>query len=158
MNEEAPPAILRATYSDWKLVKTRGQVQLIFEIPAEQSGFALEVLGGMPSQGDPVWCAIARLQPDTVEQSASARERKNRYVDLPLTTQAILACKDPVFWAYLSEARDFRVGNEMEAAAIVRTHCGVASRANIGSTERSTALWKDLMAAFQAWKLEDSVT
>lgn len=50
-----------ATYSDFKLIKTRGVVSISFEVPVEQAQTVLDVLGGMPVAASEVWCAIARL-------------------------------------------------------------------------------------------------
>jgi hypothetical protein len=43
------PAAFRGTYADWKLVKTRAVVQIVFEVPLEDSDAAYEILGGMPN-------------------------------------------------------------------------------------------------------------
>jgi hypothetical protein len=55
------PAAFEAVYSDFKLIKTRGQTQFIFEVPIEHSDAAYQCLGGMPAQGETVWVAIARI-------------------------------------------------------------------------------------------------
>lgn len=55
------PAAFSATYSDWRIVKTRSAVQIVFEVPLEAAGHAYNVLGGMPNFGEPVYFAIARL-------------------------------------------------------------------------------------------------
>jgi hypothetical protein len=54
-------AAFRATYSDFKYIKTRSCVQIIFEVPIEASNEAYEILGGVPKPGAEIWCAIARL-------------------------------------------------------------------------------------------------
>lgn len=51
-----------ATFSDWKVIKTRGAVQLVFERPIEKADEAYQVLGGMPIAAQERWCAIARLE------------------------------------------------------------------------------------------------
>jgi hypothetical protein len=54
-------AAFRATYSDWRLIKGRKVVQIVFELPLELSGSAYDALGGMPNTAAEVWCGIARL-------------------------------------------------------------------------------------------------
>lgn len=54
-------AAFTATFADWKLVKTRGVVQLVFEVPVEKADAAYNVLGGMPDAAQERWFAIARL-------------------------------------------------------------------------------------------------
>lgn len=55
-------AVTTATYSDMKLVKTRGVMQMILEFPIEQ---AADIVGmfGIPVPGKETWVAIARLDP-----------------------------------------------------------------------------------------------
>lgn len=55
----------RATYSDWKLVKTRAVVQVVMEVPLSDADAAYEVLGGMPVHGNERWFGIAALTPPT---------------------------------------------------------------------------------------------
>lgn len=61
MTEEAAP-IFSASYSDWKVVKTRQVVQVVFEIPIGAEGHAYNVLGGMPNHSKEAWFGIARLK------------------------------------------------------------------------------------------------
>ena len=56
------PAAFEATYSEWRLIKTRQAIQIIFEVPLHRSDEAYQVLGGMPQPGSEQWFAIARLQ------------------------------------------------------------------------------------------------
>lgn len=67
-----PAAAFRATYSEWKLVKTRGVVQVIFEVPLAEHDTAYQALGGMPDPAKERWFGIARLQqPKEVVQDSS---------------------------------------------------------------------------------------
>lgn len=56
------PAAFSASYSDWRVVKGRKVIQIIFEIPIEAAGHAYNVLNGMPTFGAETWFAIARMQ------------------------------------------------------------------------------------------------
>ena len=66
----SPAAIFRASYSDWKLIRTRKCVQIIFEVPLEGglAHAAYAALGGMPDPAAEAWVAIARLNPETVKE------------------------------------------------------------------------------------------
>lgn len=55
------PAAFGAEYCDWKLIKTRGYVQIVFEIPLAAADHAYKVLGGMPNQDSSVWFGIAKM-------------------------------------------------------------------------------------------------
>lgn len=59
----------RAAYSDWKVVKTRSCVQVVFEVPIELADEAYKVLGGMPQPSKSVWCGVARLNEKTKEDA-----------------------------------------------------------------------------------------
>lgn len=64
-------AVFSATYSDWKVVKGRKVVQVVFELPLETADAAYQALGGMPIPAKEVWCGIARLASSSaVEQDA----------------------------------------------------------------------------------------
>ena len=56
------PAAFSATYSDFKIVKTRDTAQFIFEVPLKAADHALNVLGGVPQPMEERWVAIARLE------------------------------------------------------------------------------------------------
>jgi hypothetical protein len=86
-------AAFRASYADWKLIKTRSVVQIILEVPLESADAAYKVLGGMPNFGAEQWMAVARLSPEAKEQepvqelqTPPARVRKTwrpRYIAWP---------------------------------------------------------------------------
>ena len=59
------PAAFTATYSDWKVIKTRQVVQIVLEVPLKAAGHAYNVLGGMPNFESESWVAVALLnKPD----------------------------------------------------------------------------------------------
>jgi hypothetical protein len=53
---------IRATFSQYAMVKTRGVLVLHMEVPLEQQAEVFKVLG-YPLPGEEVWCGIARLNP-----------------------------------------------------------------------------------------------
>jgi hypothetical protein len=66
MNE---PSAIKATFADFKIVKTRKLAQLIFEIPIEQADSALAALGGIPRSDAERWVAIALLVQQTLRET-----------------------------------------------------------------------------------------
>ena len=56
------PAAFSATYSDWKVIKTRQVVQIVLEVPLKAADHAYNVLGGMPTFEAEQWFAVARLK------------------------------------------------------------------------------------------------
>ncbi len=57
-------AAFRATYSNWRVVRGRGVIQITLEIPIENEKAAYDALGGMPQTND-TWVAVARLTDET---------------------------------------------------------------------------------------------
>lgn len=55
------PAAIRASFSDFRIIKGRKQAQLILEVPIEEADNALAVLGGIPQPQSDCWVAVARL-------------------------------------------------------------------------------------------------
>lgn len=164
-------AALSACYSDWKLVKTRSVIQLVFEIPLEAHNGAFEVLGGMPQPGKEVWCGIARLdlkevmppeQHKPVDKSpaseappAPTRARKPVAADKRLAQQAGKCCTDPIFHAYLFEHDMMPERTEECATTAVRMICGVQSRAEIVPGSAAAEAWDALYSKFTAWRLAE---
>ena len=56
--------VISGTYSDWKLIKTRGVVQIVIEVPLENWRQAVDLLG-MPNPSEEVHVAVARLKMDS---------------------------------------------------------------------------------------------
>jgi hypothetical protein len=153
----------RATYSDWKLIKTRGVVQIVMEVPLADADAAYDVLGGMPVHGKERWFGIAALKPE--EDRAKPRQdapqdshpdgakRKMDWRDMQPAAQAGIRCDDPVFWAFLVENyRADWLDSKSSAPDCVRIICGVTSRAELGTNHKARVIWKQLDDQFQAWK------
>lgn len=56
----AAPAVIRATFSDYRTVKGRKVLQIVMEVPLEQQASVFGALG-YPVPDRDIWCAIARL-------------------------------------------------------------------------------------------------
>jgi hypothetical protein len=146
-----------ATYSDWRVIKGRKVVQVVFELPLESSDEAYQVLGGMPIAASEKWFGIARLD----LTKAAAEKTKRSFNDLPGPQQAGILCNEPAFCKFLRE-RDpklwFRYAcypgrQQLEdpdtAAAVVRELCNVNSRAEITS---KNVEWSTLLLSYRVWQ------
>lgn len=158
-------AAFKACYSDWKLIKTRGVVQVVMEIPLAEADAAYNVLGGMPDPGSENWFAVAALNPlagkeiqvtpapqKLLPESPSAGGRRN-WSDLQPAAQAGIRCGEPSFRAFLNESRAYAVSDATEAAEAVREICNVGSRVELGTNQKARVIWHQLDAEFQAWIL-----
>lgn len=158
----------RASYADWKLIKTRSVIQIVLEVPIEQADRAYQVLGGMPAPGAETWCAIARLNGEAsatpfaapVEAAGSCGESPDRphsprkvAADKRLAQRAGRLCSDPVFQQFLLERQHISSKNEPEAAEFIRRYCGVESRSELLPGEPAGMVWTSLHSEFEAWRM-----
>lgn len=167
------PRVIQATFADWRTVKGRKQLQLIFEVPLEQQEVVLKMLGA-PMPNDAKWYAIARLnaESEVVPDNGPEAERRNTdragdkkaWSDLSPAQQAGIRCGEVAFRKFLEEGNYGPSGvstpfseSKEAAATYVRFVCGVQSRADIGKDRTSLNKWRDLEAAYQAW-LADPVS
>jgi hypothetical protein len=74
----------KATYSDWKLIKTRGVVQVVMEVPLSEADAAYQILGGMPDFSSERWFGIAPLKlPPAEKESSKAPAEPQSATDKP---------------------------------------------------------------------------
>ena len=172
------PAAFRATYSDWKLIRSRKVVQIVLELPLEASGQAYDTLGGMPNPGAEIWVGVARLKnesevmppaqhepptdarpaPDNPVASVSARA-KRQWRDKSYGEQAAILGSEAGFRRFLLEQAGIvgRTGvceaiTEDKAAEMVKAHCLVSSRADIRDNHPSGPLWRELVERYRVWE------
>lgn len=122
------PAVIKATYTEWRMVKTRNSLILCFEVPLEQQEQVQKALG-TPLQGEATWVAIARLrEPIQADKPIPAIEAPEK-AKQPLRASALagIMCGEPAFWNYLSE-QGLQTKTAEQAATRLRWLCGVASR------------------------------
>lgn len=161
-------AAFRAVYADWKLIKTRGQVQIVLELPIEQADAAYEVLGGMPVAGKERWFGIAAIrnpeaipgasdpQPDPASQPRPDRVKRD-WRDIKPSQQAGIRCDDAIFRVFLQNERyDDFIASDFDPAECVRIICGVSSRSLLNTEHRARVIWKQLDDQFEAWKRVDA--
>ena len=146
-------AVIRATFSDWRTVKGRKQLQLIFEVPIEQQKEVLTRLGA-PNPSDPLGCAIALIDlsspPKAVANAERSEKGKERYRESDkmqqAATRAVMMCKDGEFrmWASMEYPRQWQGAMERSdgtaeniAAIWLRWRLNLESRSEIANNERA---------------------
>lgn len=153
-------AVIRATYSDMRPVKSRKVVQLVFEIPVEQAESALQTLG-FPRPDAEMWCAIARLVtpaateaplPAAPKSEARSQRAKDDYALKPPAGQAVVRaarlCTELRFQSWLEQhcaGRGITTTDQPSVettAELLRRCIGVRSRSEI----------KDDPAVFRRWQ------
>lgn len=156
-------AAFRAAYSEWKVIKTRATVQLVFEIPIELADQAYQALGGMPIAAKEVWCGIARIDPKAVQRPAvsqAAAEAPRPELQAPnpagaakernrLAQQAGILCNERLFRLFLAEKFEMPIPDPEGAKQIIYEHCNVTSRKDL--TPENVG-WSDITLAYALWK------
>lgn len=158
-------AAFQATYADWKLIKTRQCVQIVFEVDLSKADEVYGVMGGMPDASKERWFAIARINlagssttapasegadgADAESQESASAPRS--WHSMSPAQQAGILCGDDNFRTFLRTELQFPAFEEDEAAFWVRQVCGVASRASIGKSEASEAKWRELVSQYRDW-------
>jgi hypothetical protein len=158
-------AAFTATYSEWRVVKTRAVVQIVFEVPTEGSDVAYQVLGGMPISSKERWFAIAALDKDAAASAIAVLNKDaaatyaatrvgagaklpGRRRSNPHAREISIACNDWDFQKFLGAA------NVEEAVEIVRKELGVKSRADVFPGTNAANAWRKMSDRYLEWLFE----
>lgn len=153
-------AVIRGTFSDWRPVKSRSVLQLVIELPIEQTQDVLDRLG-VPIPGVEKWVAVALLK-DSVEAVEPVEPQKpapvvelkpaRKWHDMKPSQQAGMLCADPLFLQFIRH----RTNNSTidDTAEWVRGQCAVRSRAELDEDPFAKNEWLCITADFFRWKNE----
>jgi hypothetical protein len=150
----------RATYSDWRLVKSRGVVQVVMEVPLADADKAYEILGGMPNPAAEQWFGIAAIRADRSGQaeSMSTARTTRAWKDMLPQQQAGIRCDEVTFAVFLHEEYPEEWHEAMDdPAEAVRLICGVQSRAEFSTNAKAAVAWRQLDDKYQAWRTVERV-
>lgn len=150
-------AAVAAKYAGFKLVRTRKVAVIALEIPIEQAEAFVRAFG-LPNPTEETWVGIAKAagnpeMPKAVE--AANGKTKKSWGEVPPAQQAGIACENEAFRRFLFEeelAPNGVLDGAEEAAAHVRQHCNVQSRADLEKYPESLRRWCDLYGRFEAWQ------
>lgn len=144
-------AIIRATYSEWKMVKTRKVLVLSFEVPLEAQAAVMAALG-TPMPDAETWVAIARLRQGGAEPVSEPEQpviEHQHEPELPkrksLAQIAGILCSSKAFQKWSGNA------TSDEAAEWLRGHCNITSRSQLDMNEDAAAIFRDMRGDFDAW-------
>lgn len=144
-------AAFKASYADWKLIKTRGVVSISFEVPLEAADAAYKVLDGMPDHGKELWVAIAKLKTDIPVKEKTEPNR--------LVQRAGILCGDEQFQTFLRMTWPTAYNgfsdvakNDERAANVIRQLCNISSRKEIATNPHASAKFEDMIGKYEAWR------
>lgn len=142
------PIAFRATYSDFKLIRTRQCVQIVFELPLSDFDTAYQILGGMPNPAKETWFGIAPLAYPPSMQS----QTKRSWDDIPPAQQAGIRCDEPSFSAFLREQYSDHWDEASDAVECIYLICEITSRSSLNTNPEAAMLWHQIDQSYQAWK------
>ncbi len=163
MTSPTEPAVFEALYADWKLIKTRGVVQVVLEFDLRNEKKVYAALDGMPNPAAEVWVGVARLNlkvRSPVEKSNPAHSTTedsepnggavvtSRQPPNPYAKRAGILCNDVRFQKWLSERYGIIPGPDA-AATKVRELCEVESRAEILPETKAAKRFDILESAYR---------
>lgn len=117
-----------------------------------------DILGRAP-MGTRFACVLVEINDDETPTDNAAKDH-DKWRELGPTKQAGIRCKEPIFWAFLSEELHFpEITNEERAASAVREICRVDSRADFGRPGQHEArtMWHQLDNAYLGWRARENV-
>lgn len=138
-------AAIQGSYSDFKLVKSRSQAQIVIEIPIEHAEKFIAAFGmPIPGMEKPVALALlsATVKPAPSQQAGPEKGRR-RFDEMSCAEQAGIVCADKRFQQWIG------LPSENAAAEQVRIWCGVNSRAEIDGNKQATSYWASLLARYR---------
>ena len=95
--------------------------------------------------------AVSENRPET---PTGSRTPGRSWDELSYAQQAGIACADPEFWGFCTEVHDNFTQDADKAAAFVRWHCDVKSRADLDKDEGAAERWRVLHGEFRRWKAD----
>lgn len=174
-------AAFSACFADWKLIRGRKVVQLVFEVPLEKADEAYQVVGGMPDPSTSKWFAIAALTEEVQQPrpqnpanpavdgaspqcpSCEGTEKwhatgcplahKKSWDEILPSQQAGILCNEPLFWNFLTKRNGKPIECVSEAATWVRQYCKVNTRADLtNQSPAALAKWRELVVDYRLWE------
>jgi hypothetical protein len=140
------PAVIKAVFADYRRIKSRKVMQLVFEVPLETWPADYKVLGE-PEIETSQWFAIAKMA-GMAEPAPTPDE-----IGSKLVANAAMMIQEPSFHQFLRERHNVVVRNNMDADHAIKALLGIASKREIGIDPAASEKWRDLRASYEAWKL-----
>lgn len=145
------PAAIQASYADYRRVKGRKVLQLIFEVPLEDAPKVHDVFGEPMPDGS-TWVGIARIDPNAKAEPVKAEKPKRQWGELSRAQQAGMACAEKGFQRFLSERHRTNMLDSADGAAeLVRQECLVHSRAELDKLPLAGKQWDRIYSDYMTW-------
>lgn len=152
-------AAFQGVFSDFRMVRGRKVAQFVVEVPLEQAGAALEVMGGLPMPEESRWVAVARMNLPTENKATAVgqvagggateipRAKPEKTPQQKAAIRAVLLCKESAFQKWLARTGE-PCPDEAAAAAITRDIIGAVSRRDIAADPNVYDRWVKLAGEY----------
>ena len=130
------PAAIRATYSEWRMVKGRKVLQLVMEVPLEQQQLVADCLG-FPAPDTEIWVGIARLRAEGAQKPEGKQAK--------LAQRAGILCNEGAFNAWAREH-----GYE-DGKAYIYDRCSVRSRSDLDVDAEAGERFREMVSDYDLW-------
>ena len=137
--------VIKGAYADFKLVKTRGVIQMIIEIPVGPEADAFMEMFGLPNPQEEIWVAVAELNREMVVSDEDA---------VTAIRSAGMLCQNQRFGAWLRDERgisDIDPADAESVAVAVRAILGVKSRTEMRGNPDIILAFNRLKSEFDQW-------
>jgi hypothetical protein len=143
MGEGMTAAAIKATFTDYRRIKSRKVMQIVFEVPLETWPRDYKVLGE-PEIETSQWFAIARMT-GAAEPAPAPKDHQSN-----LAANAALMMQEPIFTLFMRDmVPDHRSDN---VDNLLKRYLGISSKSELNTDAAAAARWRDLRAEYEAWK------
>ena len=141
-SENGEQAVIRGTYANFAIVKTRGVAQIVVEVPIENAEQVIKMLG-IPQPGKEAHVAVAKLR--TVPETKEERSEGERAIQ-----RAALLCKEDEFqnWLYAYCGAQ-QLPTEHGTATLLKEQIGILSRSELKMNMEALEKFLRIEAAYR---------
>lgn len=135
--------VVKGTYADFKVIRSRKVVQMIIEVPIEQAN-DLTTKFGIPDPSMDKWVAVAYLKDNHINPT---------HDNTDMVKTAGILCKTPKFAEFINFKFNAKIDvHDADAVAnVVRSVCGIGSRSSLATNPMARKSFEDLHREYRRW-------
>lgn len=138
--------VIKGTYSDFKIIKSRKIAQMIIEVPLEAANNLIDMFG-LPRPDQEQWVAVAAL--DLV--SSHRNDDATKAIQL-----AGMICRDIEFGKWLKSSKNMKEvdpDSHESIANALRALLGIKSRTDMNNSPDTVTAFNRLIGEYNSWKM-----
>lgn len=135
--------VIQADFTDFKNIKSRSKMQLVFEVDISMAKHVLDVLG-YPDNAKSIACAVSRLKLN----ETPAEEKPKSYAG-----QAKAMAQDVNFPEYANDKKGFTFATGSGGSEqYIKEYCGITSCSELVEGSAAVLKFKELRNSFNTWR------